>query len=321
MRRRVLLVVVGLLAAVSTACQPGGGGLSDQDKAAIRQLDESFVKAVTAEMPDWDAATSAYYAEDAQWMMPNMPTAEGRAAIKAAFSQWPPIKGFELTEVSLEGAGDFAYRHYTYVMTLAAPGSAGTVTDKGKGIEVFEKQADGTWRVIRDVGSSDLPVPGLVIPTATVAADASPEVKKLGDVVGRWRIDGTSRPDPKSPAGPVALSLDCRWFANGLEVVCAYDGSSAGQPYQEADVYSYDGRTKTYSIYSVMNPGGVMQGKLAIQPGTWVHAWDFQAEGKSARARLTLTDVTAAGGKWKSDMSVAGGAWTVTGEGTYVKAR
>jgi hypothetical protein len=70
-----------------------------------------------------------------------------------------------------------------------------------------------------------------------------------------------------------------------------------------------------------MNPGGVMQGKLAIQPGTWVHAWDFQAEGKSARARLTLTDVTAAGGKWKSDMSVAGGAWTVTGEGTYVKAR
>jgi hypothetical protein len=250
-----------------------------------------------------------------------MPTAEGRAATRAAFSQWTPLRTFELTEVSLEGAGNLAYRHYTYVVTMAAPGGAGTVTDKGKGIEVFKKQADGTWRVIRDISNSDLPVPGLVIPTKISAADASAEVKELGDVVGRWRIEGTTRPDPKSPAGPVALSLDCQWFASGLEVVCAYDGISAGQPYQEADVYSYDGRTKTWSIYSVMNPGGVMQGKLAIQPGTWVHVWDFQMEGKPARARLTLTDVTAAGGKWKSDISVAGGAWTVTGEGTYARAK
>jgi ketosteroid isomerase-like protein len=321
MKRYVLLVAIGLVAAVTVACQPGAAGLSDQDKAAIRQLDDNFIKAVTAEKPDWDAALSAYYAEDAQWMMPNIPAAEGRPAIKAAFSQWPPIKDFKLTEVRLEGAGDLAYRHYTYVMTSAVPGAPGTVTDKGKGIEVFKKQAGGTWRVIRDVGNSDLPVPGLMIPTRTVAAEASAEVKKLGDIVGRWQIDGTAKPDPKSPAGPVALSLDCQWFASGLEVVCAYGGSSAGQPYQEADFYSYDGRTKAYSIYSVVNPGGVMQGKLAIQPGTWVHVWDLQMDGKPAKMRLTLTDVTPAGGKWKNAMSVAGGAWTVTGEGTYAKAK
>jgi hypothetical protein len=139
--------------------------------------------------------------------------------------------------------------------------------------------------------------------------------------VGRWQIGGTGLPAPGSPAGPVALSLDCQWFASGLEVVCAYGGTVAGQPYQEADVYSYDGKTKTYPIYSVLNPGGVMQGKLVIQPGTWVHVWDLQMDGKPAKMRLTLTDVTPAGGKWKTDMSVAGGAWTVMGEGTYTKAK
>jgi hypothetical protein len=111
--------------------------------------------------------------------------------------------------------------------------------------------------------------------------------------------------------------VDCQWFASGLEVVCAYGGTVAGQPFQEADIYSYDAKTKTYSIYSVVNPGGVMQGKLTIQPGTWVDVWDFQMDGKPAKMRRTLTDVTPAGGNWKSDMSVAGGPWVVLSEGKY----
>jgi hypothetical protein len=249
-----------------------------------------------------------------------MPAAEGRAAIKAGFAQMPPIKDFKVTEVSLDGGGDLAYRHYTYAMTSAVPGAPGTVTDHGKGLEVFKRQAGGTWRVIRDIGNSDLPTPGLMIPTRTVAADASAEVRKLGDIVGRWKIGGTGQPGPGVPAGPVALSLDCQWFASGLEVVCKYGGTLGGQPYQEADVYSYESRTRTYPLYSVLNPGGVMQGKLAIQAGTWVHVWDLQTDGKPARLRLTLTDMTPAGGKWKNDVSVAGGAWADLGEGTYAKA-
>jgi CheY-like chemotaxis protein len=42
---------------------------------------------LSAEKPDWDAALAAYYAEDAESMMPNMPAAEGRACIKAMFSK------------------------------------------------------------------------------------------------------------------------------------------------------------------------------------------------------------------------------------------
>ena len=321
MKRCVLLVSIGLLAAVSMACQPAVAGLSDQDKAAIRQLDDNFTKVVTSEKPDWDTALAAYYAEDAKWMMANMPMAEGRAAIKAAFSQWPPVRDFTLTEVSLDGAGGLAYRHYASVVTMAVPGAPGPVIDKGKGVEVFKKQADGTWRVIRDIGNSDLPVPGLTIPTGTMAADASPEIQKLGGIVGRWQIEGTSQADPKSPAGPVALSLDCQWFAGGRDVVCVYGGMMAGQPYRAADVYSYDGKTKTYSDYSVADYGGAMMGKLTIQPGTWVHVFDIQAGGKPAKQRLTVTNMSPDGGNWKTEMSVVGGAWATVASGKYGKAK
>jgi len=304
---------------VCVACQPGAGGLSEQDKAAIRQLDEDWIKVVLSEKPDLDAKMPGYYAEDAKLMMANMPVAEGHAAIKAMFSQMPPLKDFKLTEVSLEGAGDLAYRHYTYIITMAVPGAPGAVTDKGKGIEVFKKQADGTWRVIRDIGNSDLPVPGIAIPTGVIAADASPEIRKLADIVGRWQMDGKIQPDPKKPAGPVAMTLACDWFTGGRQVFCRFSGTLAGTPFEEVFPYSYDPKTRAYAYYSVVSDGSTTPGKVAIQPGTWVHSSDAQVGGKPAKSRFTYSNMSPAGGAWRYEVSVAGGPWTVLGEGNYMK--
>jgi ketosteroid isomerase-like protein len=321
MKRALMLVAVGTVCAVSLACQPGAAGLSDQDKAVIRQMDEALSKTMMVEKPDWDTALAAYYADDARWIMPNMPAAEGRAAIKAAISSFPPMKDFKMTEVSLEGSGDIAYRHYTYVIVFNPPGAAVPVTDSGNGIEIFKRQADGSWRVIRDIGTSDLPVPGLSIPTGEMAANASEEVKKLGDVVGRWQITGTATEDPKSPGQPVTLSLDCQWFASGLEVVCAYTGTSGGQSFQEADIFSYDSTAKAYPIYTVANRGGAMIGRLAIEAGRWTETWSFVSGGRPAKMRLAITNPASEGGTWTTDMSVAGGPWVVLGEGKFAKAK
>jgi len=321
MRRLVPLVAFGLVAVMCAACQSGAGGLSEQDKTAIRQLDEDWIKVMLSEKPDWDAKIPGYYAEDAVWMMANMPAAEGRAAIKAAFSQWPPMKDFKLTEVSLEGAGGLAYRHYTYVATMAMPGASEPITDRGKGIEVFKKQADGTWRVIRDIGNSDLPPPGLTIPTSMTAADASPEVKKLADIVGRWQMDGTFQSDPKTSAGPVVMTLACDWFSGGRQVYCRFSGTLGGAAFEEVFPYVYDPKTKAYTYYSVVSDGTTSVGKLAIQPGSWVHTADTQIDGKPARSRFTYSNMSPAGGAWKYEVSAAGGPWRVIGEGKYTKAQ
>jgi ketosteroid isomerase-like protein len=48
----------------------------------------------------------------------------------------------------------------TYSMTTSAPKGKKPVTDKGKYVTVFRKQADGTWKVVADVTNSDLPAAG-----------------------------------------------------------------------------------------------------------------------------------------------------------------
>jgi ketosteroid isomerase-like protein len=320
MKRLLTLAVIGTVVTACVACQPGATGLSDQDKAAIRKVVEDTTKLVSAPKPDYAVYTKLYYAEDATVLASNIPPIHGRAAIQAVMESFPPMSEFKADIVDLDGRGDLAYVRGNYIMTLAPPGGP-AVTDKGKYIEVWKKGADGTWKVSYDSWTSDLPVPGLLVPTGAPAEGASAEAKMLGDIVGRWQIDGTVQPDPKTPAGPVALSLDCRWFAGGTAVVCSYGGVSGGQPYQEFDVYSYDARTKSYSNYAVVNFSGPTLGKVTIQPGTWVHLFETQAAGKPAKQRLTLTNVSPDGGDWKNEMSVAGGAWTAFGGGKYVKAK
>jgi hypothetical protein len=65
--------------------------------------------------------------------------------------------------------------------------------------------------------------------------------------------------------------------------------TSAGQPFQEADIYSCDSKSKACTIYSAMNPGGAVAGKLALEPGKWIQAWDSRMEGKPAKQRLVIS--------------------------------
>jgi len=319
MKRFVTLVVVGFISAGLVACQ-GAAGLSDQDKTAIRKVVEDTSKMMPAAKPDFAAYSAMYYTEDATILAANYPAVKGRAAIQAMFEMMPPMSAFKTEIVDLDGRGDLAYVRGNYTMTLAPPG-APAINDQGKYIEVWKKGADGAWKVSYDSWTSDLPVPELMVPTGVPAPGASAEVKKLGDLVGRWQIDGTYQPDPKAPAGPVALTLDCRWFVGGTELICTYGGTVSGRPYQSVDVYSYNPKAKTYSDYSVGTPGGADLAKVTIEPGTWVHLSETTVDGKPAKSRMALTSMTPAGGSWKSEMSVAGGPWASMGVGKYTKAK
>jgi len=43
---------------------------------------------------------------------------------------------------------------------LTNPKDKKPITDKGKYLTVFKKQADGNWKAVADMVSSDLPLPG-----------------------------------------------------------------------------------------------------------------------------------------------------------------
>lgn len=139
-------------------------GLSDADKAAIRKVAGEVVSISNAPTKDWDAYTRTDYTEDAVILPPNTPAVEG----------WDPIKSYILTEgtevdfkvdmLEIEGRGDLAYVRGTYSETVTRPGADTPTKDTGKYIEIWRKQPDGSWKVIRDIWNSDLPAPPAPLP-------------------------------------------------------------------------------------------------------------------------------------------------------------
>lgn len=130
--------------------------LSDTDRVAIQEVADEAVAIMNSPTPDLDAYTRTYYAEDAVVLPPNGPMVSGQAAIASFLKSFPPITSFEFTLVHVEGTPDMAWVQGAYDMTMTPEGSE-PINDTGKYIEIWKKQADGGWKVVRDIFNSDLP--------------------------------------------------------------------------------------------------------------------------------------------------------------------
>lgn len=143
--------------AVLTACQPASpAGLSDADKAAIDSTSRVFVRHALAN--DFAALARDYYSDDAMVLPPNAPAVTGHGAIEAMFKTFPPITAFELRTEEVEGTAELAYVRGRYTMTMSPPG-APAIADSGKFLEIWRRQSDGSWKSLRDMFSSDIPLP------------------------------------------------------------------------------------------------------------------------------------------------------------------
>jgi ketosteroid isomerase-like protein len=66
------------------------------------------------------------------------------------------IVPIEVAEI--EGTATMAWSRGTYKLTMMIPG-AEPMADHGKFLEIWAKQADGSWKVKHDIFNSDLPLP------------------------------------------------------------------------------------------------------------------------------------------------------------------
>jgi uncharacterized protein (TIGR02246 family) len=157
MSTRVISVCALALGVVSMAgCQASAAaGLNDADKAALRQNDETF--ATSANSKNF-AAAATLYSDDASLLPPNGPAVQGREQIRKWMSDNPPLSDFKTEPVDIDGRGDLAYVRGNYSLTMTPPGAA-AVHDRGKFVEIWRKQADGSWKIRWDIFNSDLPAP------------------------------------------------------------------------------------------------------------------------------------------------------------------
>jgi ketosteroid isomerase-like protein len=152
------LPLVLVLAGCQTKPAPG---LAETDRAAIRATFDAAMK--VAKVPanpqakDCNAYCTAYYAENATLLAANEPAVKGLPAITKFMNTFPPITLFSPRIELIDGEGGVAYVKGTYEMTIQATPQL-AVNDKGKYLEVWKKQTDGSWKAIYDCFSSDLPM-------------------------------------------------------------------------------------------------------------------------------------------------------------------
>ena len=162
MRARLnILASVGLSSLFAVSCSPTSQSVPDSreaDAEAIRQADLAWV---VAQEVDGLEGTMSVYLEDAIMLPPNAPMAIGKEAIRKAsaaagigspgFSvQWEPMK------IEVARSGEIGYAIGTFEGT-AIDAAGNPVPIKGKYVEIWKKQPDGSWMVAADMFSPDSP--------------------------------------------------------------------------------------------------------------------------------------------------------------------
>ena len=140
-------LVVSLAIATLTGCRPTPipDELSAADLAALRETTSRWVAAVR--MQRWEDA-AATFTEDATLWFAGTPYS-GRAEIQrflAAMPPWDSTRTLHIDEI--RGRGDMAFvaGHSTTI-----PTSGGAPVVVGRYLDVRVRQADGSWRFLRDM--------------------------------------------------------------------------------------------------------------------------------------------------------------------------
>ena len=127
------------------------------DEAAIRQADTEWAKAAQTKQVD---AWMAFYSDDATVLPPNDQSATSKGTIRKSISDLlslPDLSiSWEPAKVKVARSGDLAYSYGVYQLTFAGPDGK-PVRDRGKYLEVWQKQKDGSWKCAVDTWNSDLP--------------------------------------------------------------------------------------------------------------------------------------------------------------------
>jgi uncharacterized protein (TIGR02246 family) len=133
---------------------------TDEVHAAIAAIDKKFMEDVNR----GDAAAGAVaYTDDAILMPPNHSPLEGRQAIEkylAEIGSHLQASNFQLSILEVDVQGDTTIVRGTYSSSFTVLGTDAPMEDRGKTLNVWKRQADGSWKLHRDIWNSNMPIPG-----------------------------------------------------------------------------------------------------------------------------------------------------------------
>lgn len=157
-----------VLLSLATACQTKTvGDTRAADESTLKQLDAAWSEAAGAKDID---KTISFYSDDALVMPSNSPVLKGKGAAREMWQGMFSLPGFgggwKATKVEVAASGDLGYVTGTYEIN-ETDASGKPKTDKGKYLEVWKKQADGSWKCVADMFNTDLPATPAPAPAST----------------------------------------------------------------------------------------------------------------------------------------------------------
>jgi uncharacterized protein (TIGR02246 family) len=130
---------------------------AETDRTEITRTTAELLAAVNTA----DAARCvAVWAADGVLMPPHHPSVQGHEALvqyfRSLFSR-STLK-FTFTSSDIHLAGDTALERVTYTATIRPGDDAQPIEDVGKGLHVYRRQPNGSWKLTCDMWNSDQPV-------------------------------------------------------------------------------------------------------------------------------------------------------------------
>jgi uncharacterized protein (TIGR02246 family) len=159
MKRIVNICVVSAVAFIAMGCNTSSGN-HDADVASLKANEAQWNQAWASKDAN---KVMGFYADDAILMVDGEPASVGKAAIAASTKGMiaDPATDLKFTasRVEVSSSGDMGYTQGTYTMAVMDPQTKQVVHDHGTYVTTYRKQADGSWKAVMDVATSEVPPP------------------------------------------------------------------------------------------------------------------------------------------------------------------
>jgi len=144
-----------------TACNQTPAPAPNTHDADVKAMQDSEVQ-WNQEWASKDAAKiAARYADDAVLMVPGGPPTSGKDAILKSLTGMvadPALSlKFQSSKADAAASGDIGWTQGSYTLTLTDPMSKKVVNDHGSYVTTYRKQADGSWKAVADIATSEVP--------------------------------------------------------------------------------------------------------------------------------------------------------------------
>jgi uncharacterized protein (TIGR02246 family) len=124
--------------------------MHEEDVAAINKVREMENEGVNSGDPEKGVQA---YADDVVMIPPGEPEVKGKDAVRgwvtALWEQYDVNLEYTSAEVSV--SGDWASERYYGTVTLTPKAGGDSVEEQVRGIHVYRRGEDGSWRIVHDV--------------------------------------------------------------------------------------------------------------------------------------------------------------------------